>query len=278
MLATQLRTLFTFLVLMTSAASVAATEAEDAIDLLMEKSGLTEQVQSIPLAMKEGMTMAQQQSQAIPDPVFQAMLRSADRAFVTEEILTSLREALNTSLEPAQVEELLEWYNSPLGMEITQVEQENTGVDAQERMMSQADKLLADQQRVKFARKLDKLFGATDMVMDLQQYTGMAVLSALVIANQPNAPVDMTALNRQISNQIEATRPAVEQGIILSLLYSYQGIEMSKLDLYEDFLMEPNTRHFNGVVLDSLNQSLEQGIEEFAKSLANLLGSNLQQS
>lgn len=255
-----------------------ASENSEAIDELMDKSGLTEQVASIPQSMKQGMSMAQDQSQAIPDPVFQAMLRSADGAFVAEDILQSLKEALTVSLTPAQVDELLEWYNSPLGVEITEAEKAASDGSAQEQMMGQAKKLLGDQQRVKFASRLDKLFGATDMVMDLQQYTSMAVFSAIVMAQQPDAAVDLSAFNEQITQQVEATRPMVEQGILLSLLYSYQGIEMDKLNAYEDFLQEPGTRQFNGVVMDSLNRSLEQGIEEFARNLARLIDSNLQQS
>lgn len=269
---------FLVLVFLFVSSPLMASENSEAIDELMDKSGLTEQVASIPQSMKQGMSMAQDQSQAIPEPVFQAMLRSADGAFVAEDILQSLREALTVSLTPAQVDELLEWYNSPLGVEITEAEKAASDGSAQEQMMGQAKKLLGDQQRVKFASRLDKLFGATDMVMDLQQYTSMAVFSAIVMAQQPDAAVDLSAFSEQITQQVEATRPMVEQGILLSLLYSYQGIEMDKLNAYEDFLQEPGTRQFNGVVMDSLNRSLEQGIEEFARNLARLIDSNLQQS
>ncbi|SDW65990.1 DUF2059 domain-containing protein [Marinobacter mobilis] len=272
-----IRTFVGFVCLFLSA-SLMASENSDAINELMDKSGLTEQVASIPLSMKQGMSMAQGQSQAIPDPVFQAMLRSADGAFVAEDILQSLREALVASLTPTQVDELLDWYNSPLGIEITEAEKAATGGDAQQEMMAQAKKLLGDQQRVKFASRLDKLFGATDMVMDLQQYTSMAVFSAIMMTQQPGIAVDLSAFGEQISQQIEASRPMVEQGILLSLLHSYQGIEMDKLNAYENFLQEPGTRQFNGVVMGSLNRSLEQGIEAFARNLAELIESNIQQS
>lgn len=277
MISQYMRSLFSVVLLFASTALL-ASETDDAIDELMEKSGLTEQVAQIPQSMKQGMTMAQDQSHAIPDTVFQAMIRSADGAFVTEDILQALREALSVSLAPGQVDELLAWYNSPIGMEITAAEQAAAGSNAQQKMINQATKLLGDQQRVKFASKLDKLFGATDMVMDLQQYTSMAVISALLISQQPEAAIDLSAFNEQIQQQVDATRPMVEQGILLSLLYSYQGIEMSKLETYEDFLLQPTTRQFNSVVMDSLNRSLESGIEEFAQNLARLIGNNLQQS
>lgn len=277
MISQYMRSLFSVVLLFASTALL-ASETDDAIDELMEKSGLTEQVAQIPQSMKQGMTMAQDQSHAIPDTVFQAMIRSADGAFVTEDILQALREALSVSLAPGQVDELLAWYNSPIGVEITAAEQAAADSNAQQKMINQATKLLGDQQRVKFASKLDKLFGATDMVMDLQQYTSMAVISALLISQQPEAAIDLSAFNEQIQQQVDATRPMVEQGILLSLLYSYQGIEMSKLETYEDFLLQPTTRQFNSVVMDSLNRSLESGIEEFAQNLARLIGNNLQQS
>lgn len=273
----RLRSLFCLLFLLLSAQLV-ASEHEDAISELIEKSGLADQIRAIPLSMKEGMVMAQSQGSPIPEPAFQAILSSVDRSFVADDMLEALQVSLDAALEPAQLDELLDWYNSPIGIEITEAEKAGGDTQAHQEMLLQAKELFGDTRRVKFAEKLDKLFGATDMVMELQQYTGMAVFSAIMIANQPDVAVDLSRFNEQLAQQLEASRPAVQQGIVLSLLYSYKDVDMAKLDDYSQFLTQPTTRKFNGVVMDSLNQSLQMGIEDFAQNLARLLGSNLQQS
>lgn len=272
-----LRFLF-FLLIGLAAGAAHASDTDSQIDLLLAQSGLTDQVQQIPESLKAGMMQAQQMGDPLPDSTFQAMMHSADRSIVADDILDEVHGALARSLTEQDINNLLAWYQSDLGQEITEAEKSSSSPAAYGEMMNQAKSLYGDSRRVKFAQRLDKLFGASEMVMDLQQYTGVAVFSALMLHEQPGADVDIGAFKQQISTQIEASRSMVEQGIVLSFLYSYQDIDMDKLDEYEDFLNQPSTVKFNETVIESMNRALETGISDFAKDLARLLESNLQQS
>ncbi|MDX1755040.1 MAG: DUF2059 domain-containing protein [Marinobacter sp.] len=244
----------------------------------MSLSGLTEQVAQIPDSLKAGLMQAQQQGSPIPDATFQAMMRSADRAIVAEDIHAEIRTSLASKLSTADVQKLLRWYESDLGREITEAERQASDPAAYGDMMRQAKSLYGDTRRVKFAEQLDKLIGATDMVMELQKNAGLAVFSAIMLGTQPEANIDLSAYEDQIASEIESTRPAVEQGIVLSFLYSYRNLEMEQLDEYSEFLREPETRRFNNTVIESMGRALEDGIADLARDMARLMGGSLQQS
>lgn len=255
-----------------------ASERDQQLGALMELSGLNEQVAQLPESLKAGFMQARQQGTPIPDATFQAMMRSTDRSIVAEDILAEIQSSLDEKLSGAEVERLLAWYQSDLGREITEQEKQAAQPSAYGDMMSQAKSLFSDARRVKFAEKLDRLFGATDMVMDLQKYTGVAVFSAIMMDAQPNLGIDVSAFEEQIAQQIEASRPAVQQSVILSFLYSYRNLDMTKLDEYSDFLREPEARRFNTTVKESMNQALQDGIADLARDMARYMGGSLQQS
>lgn len=255
-----------------------ANERDRQLAELMALSGLNEQVAQIPESLKAGFMQAQQQGTPISEAAFQAMMRSTDRSIVAEDILAAIQASLASKLSYDDVQTLLRWYRSDLGREITEAERRAAQPSAYGDMMRQAKTLYGDSRRVKFAEKLDKLFGATDMVMELQKFTGVAVFSAMMMGTQPGAAMDLSVFEERIATEIEASRPAVEQGIVLSYLYSYRNLDMAKLETYAQFLREPEARRFYTTILESMNDALRNGIADLARDMARLMGGNLQQS
>ncbi|MDC0664316.1 DUF2059 domain-containing protein [Marinobacter sp. SS21] len=255
-----------------------ASERDRQLDELMALSGLNEQVAQIPESLKAGFIQAQQQGTPIPEATFQAMMRSTERSIVAEDILAEIQTSLASKLSDADIQTLLTWYQSDLGREIAEAERRAAQPSAYGDMMRQAKTLYGDSRRVKFAEKMDKLFGATDMVMELQKFTGVAVFSAMTMGTQPGAAMDLSVFEERIATEIEASRPAVEQGIVLSYLYSYRNLDMAKLETYAQFLREPEARRFNTTILESMNRALQNGISDLARDMARLMGGNLQQS
>ncbi|GAA3555166.1 DUF2059 domain-containing protein [Marinobacter xestospongiae] len=248
------------------------------VTALMERSGLAEQVQRIPASVRAGLVHAQRLGDPLPEATFDAMISSARRTIVAHDILAAVEQSLAQALSESEIETLLAWYQSDLGREIIAAEKRVASEQAQAEMFATAPSLYRDQQRVAFARQLDNLFQASDMVIGLQAYTGTAVFSALTLGETPNHEVDIQAVQQQILKEIEASRPLVEQGIVLSFLYAYQNLDMAKLEKYQSFLERPATRRFNDTVADSLNQALQAGITDFARHLAKLLSGDLRRS
>lgn len=259
-----------FILLLLIASVSFAGVSDKNVEKLLDMSGLTKQVSDLPTHFKAGVDQSRTQGAPIPDAEHQLLLKSIDDAFSSEIILSDIRSAVKASLSNKEAKKLLKWYKSDVGAEITAAEEKSSSENAYAEMAQMAQKLMSDADRVAFAKRLDSLIGATDMAMDLQEFAGIAVLSAIQSASQPDAPLNMALFKTQIAAANAQSRVMLEQMISLSFLYSYKDIEFAKLEKYESFLREPESVKFNEVVLTTFKASLENAMTNWASSLAEL--------
>lgn len=255
-----------------------AASLEKSIERIMEVSGLTTQASYLPDLIRVGMEQARQEGAPIPDEEFRIMLESASETILPSEILQSVQLSLQESISKEETESLLAWFESDLGKEITAVEESASTAEAYQQMMMQAQSLLQNSERVAFAKRLDALVGATDMGVDLQEFSGMAVYTAVMMVMWPNEPLDLTPFKAEMDATRAQTHAAMEQMTIVSLVYSYQALDDKKLSKYEAFLSTPTAKKFNKVVMGSIKTALEASISKWAKRLAVMLKENRQQT
>lgn len=202
-----------------------ASVSDNPIDKLLDLSGLTKQVREFPGLVKAGMEQARQQGTSIPEDLFSKMLKSADKSILPSEILDEIRSSLNKTISKDEAKKLLKWFESDLGKNITVAEKKASTPEAYQQMIGNAQALLTDSKRVEFAKRLDKLLGATDMTMNIQNYSGLAVFSAIMTAVTPDQPLNIEAYKSQMLAMEPQMRANIEQIVIISFIYSYKTID-----------------------------------------------------
>lgn len=135
-------------------------------------------------------------------------------------------------------------------------------------MMSDAESLLADQERVGIANTLDELTHSTDRAIQIGENAEMAVFTALSKAINPEKPVPVEAFKSQMSAQKQQIRTETKQMVTISSVYTYKDIDISSLKKYIEFNERPNTQKFNNSVMKGMDAAFNQAIDNLAASMA----------
>lgn len=245
--------------------------SDNAVNKLLDLSGLSKQVDQFPDLLKGGLDQAKQQGTPFPEDAYLIALKSIDEKIRPEEIIERIKDSLKQSMTEKEGDILLKWYESDLGKEITKKEENASTAESFEEIMKIAPVLLERSEDVAFAKKLDALLGATDMNMAIQENTGIAVFSAIMTLMQPNESLDLKPFKAQMDAARPQTRAAIEQMITASMVYTYRDIDTDKLNKYETFLKEPTSKKFHTDTTENLAKGLElsmsKWIVEFALEL-----------
>jgi len=250
--------------------SIASTK-EDNLDRLFLLSGLTKQVGQFPEMVKAGFMQGVQQGASIPEKEISLMLDSADKTILPSVILSEIQHSLEKSLSNEDIEKLLEWYESDVAKRITAAEEKASTPEAYQQMMNSAQQLLANTKRVNVAARLDDLLGATDMAMEIQEFSGVAVYSAIMTAMAPDQELNLDKYKSQMAAMEPQMRANIQQLVSVSFVYSYQGIDDDSLTKYEAFLNRSITKKFNDSAIKGLNRGFEKVVADWADDLATIL-------
>ncbi len=170
-----------FSVFLLCLASLSYAEVPDEIlNKVIELSGITKQVNQFPELIKSGMDQARQQGTPVSDEDHGAMLLFVDQSVVPADMVAKIRASLKESLSDHEAKQLLAWYETELGREITEAEEKASTPAAYQEMMQSAESLMQDLDRLEYAMRIDMELGLTRMTMDLQEQTGIAVYSAIM--------------------------------------------------------------------------------------------------
>lgn len=254
----------------------AASDAD--IDRILEFAGITEQVEQFPELIKAGMKQARLDGDLISKSDFDSMLIRTDDTILPAEIIGEVRAELRESLGEDDIDELLDWYRSDLGREITALEEKAGSPEAFEHMSQQAPELLARTERVEFARRVDSIVGATDLTLSIQEYTGIAVFSAITLALRPeSAYQEIQRFREQMASLRPQFREPTERMVVVSFVYTYLPLDEQKLERFEAFLTRPVTERFNRAMGAGLGRGLGKSIDKWARALAKIFTHKEQQ-
>lgn len=239
---------------------------------LMDKSGITRQVEQLPMVVLLGMEQTIQQSQQpIPPEVLENMKQAVLSSFRADTILKKIQQHIDKNLSKYDVDAILHWLTSPLGERITVLEVAASTTSAYETMESMKEELLQDAARVKKIRKLDAALKASETSVDLALNTQIAVASSMAAVLAPNDP----SVSDQIVKAAKAGRPqmaaAMKEKTLVSLLYTYRTLKDGEIDEYIDFLTSDLGRRYQQVMTDGVNNGVVSASREMGKTFAQTL-------
>lgn len=250
-----------------SAASWAAIPANEA-NQLMTRSGYVEQMKQIP-DMFEGMMGAQLQQLGddIDADDLQTILGMVRESYQAKIVVTSAEEVLAEKLNEDEAQALKTWFNTPLGKKISRLEVEASTAEAQQDMQMNAATLMANQKRLAFAKRVEKLINATDGALATLRYASLAGMSATSAMQPEDKRPGMEFLEAQIDSQLPAIRVQIEQAMWLNLVYPYRSLTDAELEAYENFLKTPAALKYNTLLVNDLYDHLGEQTKAFFQRL-----------
>jgi hypothetical protein len=264
------RTAACCLALLFTGAAFAAGASDASLQRLMELSGTTTQIGQLPGQVQAGLAQSQRQEGGLTDRQFADLSAAVVGAIDPAPILATLRASLAQRLSEAEVRELLAWYESDLGRRITRAEVDAADPAALQTMIANAEKLLANQQRVEQALELDRLMKATDQAAMLQEKLAVAMFVAIATLHSGGQPVDTEAFLAQMRQHQQQIRANVQQFIVLAYVFSYRDIGMAELKRYHGFLAQPTSAKMVNAINDGMSRGLDAMIDQIALAVAAL--------
>ncbi|WP_185976676.1 DUF2059 domain-containing protein [Catenovulum sediminis] len=260
-----------FLLLTAFCCSAIAQPSDEAIEKLLDASGISKQAAQYPQAVQAGFMQGVQQGAPIPKKTVDLILGSAQQKISPEVVLGKVKERIKSSLTQAEINQLMDWYQSDTGRKIAQAEEKASTMQGYQEMMSQAQTLLGHTKRVETAKRIDDLVGATQFTMAVQEQSGVAVYSAIMFVVAPNQPLDLAPYEAQMQAMAPQMKQSIEQMVTVSFVYSYQDIADSELASYEKFLAKPVTAKFNKLAMQGVNQGFQIVLADWAADIGKII-------
>lgn len=259
------------LILCSATVVYSAEITPQSLDRLMALSGLNKQVAEFPTMVRAGAEQARNQGRVINDAEFDKIIKSIESAFQPEEMLGNLSSEIKSRLSEADAEYLLSWYTSDLGKKITKAEEDASTPEALNKIMTEAESLLADQKRVELAQKIDEVTGSTDMLMQIQNETALTVFTAVFKAENPDKPVPVEEFKAQMAPQKEWNRENTKQFLTVVTVYTYKDIDIDSLTKYIEFNEHPVMLKMHDGVKKGLKAAFGKAGEKMAASIVAMV-------
>jgi len=248
-----------------------AAPSQESVERLLEASGLVKQVGEFPDQLRMGFAQGLEQGAQLPDELGQAMLESIDRAVLPSVILQDIATSVSAALTETEIQGLLQWYDTDTGRAITRAEEQASTPEASREMMEKAEELLADSERVEAAFRLDRLIGATDMIMGMQKSSTLAVSSAMMQAMAPEVPVNVEEFEAGWASVAGQMRLQLQQMVVLSFVYTYRSIDDDSLASYEEFLGQPAAQVFHKASMDGMTKGVDRAVTAWGSEIGAVI-------
>lgn len=233
---------------------------------LMDVSGFSEQIKHFPAIMK--LSFSDAGGQALSPQTQQTFINAVDKAFNTNHFEQTVRSQLEKDLSREDIDLILAWYETDVAKKITAAESAASTPESMVDMQMNAAKLMGNTERMAFARRIDALVGMTESAMSMQEYIGIAMLSAMASTQVNNASMDMDTMKQMLDAQMGQQRQMLSDQIAIQLVYTYQNLNDATLSGYEHTLAKPAFKAFYQSGLSAMNRGMEIFITDWADIIA----------
>ena len=250
---------------------IASPMTSDQAKKILEISGFTETLAQMPEGIKAGIQEASASNKGVPQEFYDGVTRIMVDAFNPALLIGPIRNEVTSNLTKEDGEKLLKWFESEKGKRITAAEAKMNSMDAITEMQQQAQKLLANEKLVNYARRVDKAIQGTEMMVELQEKTALSVFTALVGGTAPDADKIISDFKAQIAAGRQQTYQAAQQFSILASAYAYQDVDDTLMIEYITFLEKPYTMKLYQSVVEGLNLAVDNSISAMQSAIKSFV-------
>ncbi|MGD8228053.1 MAG: DUF2059 domain-containing protein [Desulfobacteraceae bacterium] len=254
-----------------------AQDKEARILELWELSGLQKQVAQLDDLSVAGLN-EQYQAGRMPTQVYEYLVPLLKDAYQADRIKRQLLARFEKSLDPACIEAVLNWLQSPLGRKITKLEEGASTPEGVRAMTVYAAMIQSDpppQTRLRLVKRLDEAIKATDLMLDMATITVNETMNGVVAAMPQQLDMDPATLSRHLKTHREEMRKQFQKAVKTSFLYAYQPLSNEELEEYIAFAESEHGRRYHEVLLDEMKRIQMDAAYYVAKGMNSLLPSQM---
>ncbi len=253
------------------AASLTFADTAQKVEELIVKSGLQRQIGQLPEVVSASFEQRMSQDANVK-PEEAAKLRQAIAQSVTPSaMLESIKGHISAQLAEPDLDAILAWLNSPLGLKITALEENASSAQAFMELQKFAMGLESnppDPARVEVLQELDQAARMTEFS------TGMKMDMIVTMTDAMAKAAGRTDFTKaELESSLEASRAQIEEGsaqeILITGLYTYQALTVDELKEYVTFYKTEAGQKYANVItvglLDALNKSSKDMGERLGK-------------
>jgi hypothetical protein len=238
------------------------------VDTLMQKSGIYEQIGYFPEHVKMGFLQTQQQDDALPDDEALAIAGMIDQSFDPEALRSEIRQNITKGLTDQEMQQVIDWLDSPLGQKITALEKAAASTESYDRMLSQQSEIFQQpQERKDLARQLDEAVKMTDLTLSITENTQLAMFAIFMELTPEDQRVPMGQVAAALKQDLLQYRDAAQEKTLGSILFTYADLTDAELGAYVDFARSTIGQTYHATVNDAFTIALAKGSRQLAQAL-----------
>jgi hypothetical protein len=242
-------------------------------EMLMRRSGLWEQLTDVPNQVKASFMKAYADKGIKPTPQDQQKLNSSiELAYAPDRLRSRALHTLAQGIAARNVSDLKRWYASPIGVEITKLE-ETAAADKQDptKILQDATAMLA---KASSARRslLEQLVSAT---RSAEAMTTLSIDTALGLQQgASSAPNASASTKTDLKTKLERQRPQLLQafgqvGLTISAR-TYASLPDAAISKYVQFLKSPAGAQFTDISIRALDAALVDAANVFGRDMPTI--------
>lgn len=253
------------------AAPVRELPIRESAESLYRHAGLERQVPQLGAQIEQQLRGT---PSAIPAAALERMGMAIRQAFDEKRMKAEILADLRSEWDPTRAAEALKWLRSPVGREVTQMEERASTPEAQRALESFGASLAAtppDPKRLEGVRRLDQATRTTDLSVEIM--STMARTIARTAAAAHPGPASLEDVDRAIAAQYPAMREAAEVYTLIAFLYTYRDLSPGRFAEYLAFFDTPGGKWYQQTVGAAFQRAVNQASERFAAELVTIIAS-----
>ncbi|MGD9032845.1 MAG: DUF2059 domain-containing protein [Desulfobacteraceae bacterium] len=261
----------------TAGKSRGETDKEALILELWELSGLQKQVAQLDDLSVAGLT-EQYQAGRMPPQVYEYLVPILKDAYQADRIKRHLLARFKKSLDPACIEAVLSWLQSPLGRKITKLEQAASTPEGVRQMTMYAAMIQTDpppQARLRLVERLDEALKVTDLMLDMATITVNETMNGVVAAMPQHLDMDPLAMSQLLKTHREEMRRQFQKAVTTTFLYAYQPLSDRELEQYIAFAESEHGMRYHKVLVEEMKRIQMDASYYVAKGMNRFLPSQM---
>lgn len=265
-----LRILCIWVLTLGAGASWAQTDGATA-ESLLRKSGLWEQLATIAPQIEAGLMESLSQARTKPSAAeVERIARVIKETHSDQRLRATTVRIVSGKLNGRLIADLQHWYDSPVGREITKLEEASTAEGGDPREVVRQGSELLGQTSQRRRQLLEELLAETRAAEALTQITINTSIAAQrgVASVLPDAPAVSAA---DLRAAIEAQRPQMLNAFSILALAgfakAYESLPTEQLSEYVSFFKSNAGSHFNALCIEALDAALSEAAAELGQRL-----------
>ncbi len=242
-----------------SPAQPAASPEE--IEALMRQSGLQGLLSVLPAQLEDA--VLQKDSGLDPKRVY-AFRAAMATAFASDRIQGRARDLLRSRLGHEDAEQVAQWYSSPLGKKIRELELKSGKPETYANKQGDLAKIVGAE-RLKRIERIESAVQTAEAIFLWTKHSGTSAQKAKFLVWGVDMP-----LPTDITERIAQLRPTFHRIIILSSADTLRSLKVEDLDRYVNFVETPSARRWYRAMWDALDLVMAEGMEEVVAAMPKI--------